>query len=96
MHEDLQSLLVAPAEPNPLQPQHPMQLVKELKAPVLGLYGGADAGIPTDTVERMQQALKEAGKPSKIILYPDTPHGFFGSKRTVWHSGSGHGIGAPS
>jgi carboxymethylenebutenolidase len=73
--------LVAPAQPNPLQPQHPLDLVKELKAPVLGLYGGADAGIPTDTVERMQQALKEASKPSEIILYPDTPHGFFADYR---------------
>jgi carboxymethylenebutenolidase len=73
--------LVASAQPNPLQPQHPIDLVKELKAPVLGLYGGADAGIPTDTVERMQQALKEAGKPSEIILYPDTPHGFFADYR---------------
>jgi carboxymethylenebutenolidase len=73
--------LVPSAEPNPLQPKQPIDLVKELNAPVLGLYGGADAGIPSNTVERMQQTLKEAGKPSEIVLYSDTPHGFFADYR---------------
>jgi carboxymethylenebutenolidase len=73
--------LVPSAEPNPLQPKQPIDLVKELNAPVLGLYGGADAGIPSNTVERMQQTLKEASKPSEIVLYPDTPHGFFADYR---------------
>jgi carboxymethylenebutenolidase len=59
-----------------LQPKYPLDLVGSLKAPVLGLYGGADMGIPNDTVEKMQKALKDAEKPSEIILYPDTPHGF--------------------
>jgi carboxymethylenebutenolidase len=59
-----------------LHPKHPIDLVADLKAPVLGLYGGADQGIPNDTVEQMRKALKDAGKPCEIILYPDTPHGF--------------------
>ncbi len=59
-----------------LQPKYPLDLVGELKAPVLGLYGGADQGIPADTVEEMKMALKKAGKPSELVLYPDTPHGF--------------------
>ena len=49
--------------------------------PVLGLYGGADMGIPNSTVERMQAALKAANKPSEIVLYPDTPHGFHADYR---------------
>lgn len=64
-----------------LHPKHPIDLVSELKAPVLGLYGGADMGIPNDTVEKMQKALKAANKPSEIILYPDTPHGFYADYR---------------
>lgn len=59
-----------------LHPKHPLDLVASLKAPVLGLYGGADMGIPVDTVEKMQKALKDAKQPSEIIVYPDTPHGF--------------------
>lgn len=59
-----------------LQPKHPIDVVADLKAPVLGLYGGADQGIPNDTVEKMRAALKAANKNSEIILYPDTPHGF--------------------
>jgi carboxymethylenebutenolidase len=48
---------------------------------VLGLYGGADAGIPNDTVERMRAALKAAGKPSEIHSYSDTPHAFHADYR---------------
>ena len=66
---------------NDLQPKYPLEIVEELKAPVLGLYGGADQGIPNDTVEKMKQALKEAKKPSEIVLYPDTPHGFHADYR---------------
>jgi carboxymethylenebutenolidase len=66
-------------EATPLTPKHPVDIAKELKAPVLGLYGAADTGIPNDTVEKMREALK-AGSPaaqkSRIELYPDTPHGF--------------------
>ena len=57
-------------------PKHPLDLAAEMKAPVLGLYGGADQGIPTDTVEMMKDALKKANKKAEIVLYPDTPHGF--------------------
>jgi carboxymethylenebutenolidase len=64
-----------------LHPKNPIDVVKDLKAPVLGLYGGADSGIPNNTVEQMQQALKAANKPSEIKLYPDTPHGFHADYR---------------
>jgi carboxymethylenebutenolidase len=71
--------LVSPTDE--LHPKNPIDVVKDLKAPVLGLYGGADQGIPVSTVEQMQKALKEAGKPSEIKLYPDTPHGFYADYR---------------
>ncbi|MGE3821142.1 MAG: dienelactone hydrolase family protein [Isosphaeraceae bacterium] len=71
--------LVGPTEE--LHPRNPIDLVGELKAPVLGLYGGADNGIPVESVEKMRAALKEAGKPSEIVLYPDTPHGFHADYR---------------
>ena len=61
---------------NELRPKNPVDVVKDLKVPVLGLYGGADQGIPADTVAQMQNALKEANNPSQIMVYPDTPHGF--------------------
>jgi carboxymethylenebutenolidase len=64
-----------------LHPKHPLDLVDSLKAPVLGLYGGADMGIPVETVEKMKKALKEAKKPCEIVLYPDTPHGFHADYR---------------
>ncbi|TAK10186.1 MAG: dienelactone hydrolase family protein [Candidatus Manganitrophaceae bacterium] len=63
-------------EKTELQPQFPIDVAAKLKAPVLGLYGGADQGIPMETIERMRQSLKAAGSPSEIVVYPDTPHGF--------------------
>jgi carboxymethylenebutenolidase len=53
-----------------------LDVVKDLKAPVLGLYGGADQGIPVDTVNKTRDALRAAKKPGDLIVYPDTPHGF--------------------
>lgn len=70
-----------PDRANPLQPKHPTELAKELKAPVLGLYGGKDTGIPLDTVEQMRKAIKDAGKSSEIIVYPEALHGFHADYR---------------
>ena len=54
----------------------------ELKAPVLGLYGALDQGIPQADVEAMRAALKAAGKTgSDIRVYPDAPHGFHADYR---------------
>jgi carboxymethylenebutenolidase len=71
--------LVGP--PDDLHPRQPVALAAEIKAPVLGLYGGADQGIPVESVEQMRAALKEAGKTAEIIVYPDTPHAFFADYR---------------
>jgi carboxymethylenebutenolidase len=64
-----------------LHPKHPIDVAKDLHAPVLGLYGEADQGIPTETVERMRTALKAANKTSEFVLYPETPHAFFADYR---------------
>ncbi len=65
-----------PQRDTALQPKPPIDLAKDLKAPVLGLYGGKDQGIPNDTVEMMQAELKKANSKSMIHVYPDAPHGF--------------------
>lgn len=55
----------------------PLDVAPQIKAAVLGLYGGADGGIPNDTVEKMFAALKAAGNAkSEVKIYPDTPHAF--------------------
>ena len=69
--------LVGPAQPNDLTPKNPIDVAAQLHAPVLGLYGGKDGGIPLDTVDKMRAALKAAGKTtSEIIVYPEAQHGF--------------------
>jgi carboxymethylenebutenolidase len=68
-------------QPNELQPKYPINVVSDLKAPVLGLYGGADQGIPVASVDQMRAALKDAGKTAEINVYPGTPHAFFADYR---------------
>ena len=68
----------------PLTPRHPVDVAAGLKAPVLGLYGGKDTGIPLDTVERMRTALAGGGaasRASRFEVYPDAPHAFHADYR---------------
>lgn len=77
---------------NPAAPGSPapLQLVKELHAPVLGLYGGQDKGIPADDVEAMRAALKAAGKTSStIVVYPEAQHGFLADYRPSYDAKAG-------
>jgi carboxymethylenebutenolidase len=67
-----------------LTPQHPVDVVAGLRAPVLGLYGEKDTGIPLDTVEQMKVALaggSAAAKKSEFVVYPDAPHAFHADYR---------------
>ena len=64
-----------------LQPKYPLDVAAQIDAPVLGLYGGKDQGIPLADVEAMRAALKSAGKPSEIIVFPDADHGFLADYR---------------
>ena len=71
--------LVGPA--TDLTPRHPVDVANELKASVLGLYGGQDTGIPMDTVAKMRAALAAADSKSEIVVYPDAPHAFHADYR---------------
>jgi len=71
-----------------LTPKHPLDMVGQLKAPVLGLYGGQDGGIPLTTVNQMKDALTDAGvkgntaaKASEFVVYADAPHAFHADYR---------------
>lgn len=75
-------------QPTPLAPKQPIDVVGELKAPVLGLYGGEDTGIPVTSVNTFKTALSAAGKAgnkaaaaSTFVLYPDAPHAFHADYR---------------
>lgn len=72
---------------NEYNPRHPADLAGELKAPVLGLYGGLDSGIPLETVEAMESALKTgsvAARASEILLYDNAPHAFHADYRSSY------------
>jgi carboxymethylenebutenolidase len=74
--------------PSELSPKNPLDLAASLKAPVLGLYGGQDSGIPLSTINQMKDALAEAGKKgnaaaraSEFVVYPGAPHAFHADYR---------------
>src|SRR5262252_2531511 len=66
---------------NPVWPKSPTQLAPDVKAPVLGLYGEADQGIPVAQVEDMKAKLAAAGKTAEFKIYPGAPHGFHADYR---------------
>jgi carboxymethylenebutenolidase len=68
-------------ETTELQPKYPIEVAASLHAPVLGLYGGQDQGIPLADVETMRAALAAAKQPSQIVVFPDAPHGFHADYR---------------
>ena len=81
-------------QPSATSPQHPLQQAALLKAPLLGLYGGDDSGIPVDTVNQMKAALASAGaagnaaaKASEFVIYPETPHAFHADYRPTYRAG---------
>jgi carboxymethylenebutenolidase len=64
----------------------PIQYAHELVAPVLGLFGGADEGIPPETVAEFDTALTDAGVRHEIVTYPGAPHGFFDQSLADQHA----------
>jgi carboxymethylenebutenolidase len=92
-----------------LTPRHPLDIAGKLGVPVLGLYGGADAGIPQDSVVRMREALDSGDSASEIHVYPDAPHAFFADYRPSYRKAAAedgwnrmrawfksHGVEAPA
>jgi carboxymethylenebutenolidase len=69
---------------NHFTPQHPLDLASKLRAPVLGLYGEEDQGIPVASVKEMEEALKNgspAARRSQIKLFAQAGHAFFADYR---------------
>ncbi len=76
----------------PNSPLHPVDLAAQMKAPVLGLYGGADTGISLESVDQMKQALaaaktNKAAQASRFEIYPDAPHAFHADYRATYREG---------
>jgi carboxymethylenebutenolidase len=73
--------VVDPPAQKAIWPKSPTELASEMKAPVLGLYGEADQGIPVDQVNAMKDALAKANKKAEFKIYPGAPHGFHADYR---------------
>ena len=72
---------IKPAKTEGIRTVGPLDVVARVKAPVLGLYGEADQGIPVADVKELEAAFKAAGKTAEFVLYPDAPHAFHADYR---------------
>ena len=71
-------------QPSEATPKHPVDVAAQIKAPVLGLYGGKDQGIPLDTIDKMKSILatgSDAAKASQFVVYPEAGHAFHADYR---------------
>jgi carboxymethylenebutenolidase len=68
---------------SPLHPRSPLDVAPELKAPVLGLYGGQDQGIPLPDVDALRARLQPA---STVVVYDDAPHAFYADYRPSYRA----------
>jgi carboxymethylenebutenolidase len=75
----------ANAPVNPVQPKSATDVAKEIKIPVLGIYGAKDGGIPVETVEGLRAELKKGSSKSDIVIYPEAGHGFLADYRQGYH-----------
>lgn len=76
-------------EADELRPKHPIDVVRDINAPVLALYGENDSGIPLDTVDKMKSALakgSDAAKASEFVVYPGAPHAFHADYRPSYRA----------
>jgi len=75
-----------PAKTPGVRTATPIELAAQIAAPVLGLYGGEDAGIPVADVKEMEAALKAAGKTAEFVIYPGAPHAFYADYRPSYRA----------
>ena len=67
--------------PSPIQPVTALDMAARIRCPLLGLYGGQDAGIPVAVIREAEARAKAARKTIEIVIYPDAPHGFHADYR---------------
>jgi carboxymethylenebutenolidase len=73
-------------EKTAINPEHPIDLVAKIKAPVLGLYGAKDTGIPVESLEKMKAALAAAGNTKcTFVVYPNSGHAFHADYRPSYN-----------
>jgi len=77
---------IKPAKTPGVRTAGPLDLAAKINAPVLGLYGEADLGIPVADVKEMEASLKAAGKTAEFVLYPGAPHAFFADYRPSYRA----------
>ncbi|WP_228895017.1 dienelactone hydrolase family protein [Pseudoduganella aquatica] len=70
----------------PINPAQPIDVADKIKAPVLGLYGAKDTGIPVESLDKLKAALAAAGNTkSTFVVYPNSGHAFHADYRPSYN-----------
>jgi carboxymethylenebutenolidase len=77
---------IRPAKAPVVRTAGPHDVAAKINAPVLGLYGEQDLGIPVADVKELEASLKAAGKTAEFVLYPGAPHAFFADYRPSYRT----------
>mgnify|MGYP003611041100 FL=1 len=77
---------IRPAIAKGVRTEGPLDATARIQAPVLGLYGGEDLGIPVADAKAMEAALQSAGRTAEFIIYPGAPHAFFADYRPSYRA----------
>jgi carboxymethylenebutenolidase len=75
-----------PAMTPGVRTEGPLDVAARINAPVLGLYGAEDLGIPVADVRTLEAALKAAGRTAEFVIYPGAPHAFFADYRPSYRA----------
>jgi carboxymethylenebutenolidase len=73
-------------DPTELQPHSALDVAGELKAPVIGFYGGKDRGITPESIEQMRAALENSKFKYELAVFPDAEHGFNADYRSSYNA----------
>lgn len=78
----------APVGPTRTGAPAPIDRVQEFRCPVLGFFGGADAFIPEESIQKFDRALTQLGIEHELVTYPGAPHSFFDRNQAQYASES--------
>ncbi|TAN43651.1 MAG: carboxymethylenebutenolidase [Nitrospirae bacterium] len=77
---------IKPSKTKGVRTEGPLDVAGRITAPVLGLYGAEDLGIPVADVKEMEAELKAAGKTAEFVIYPGAPHAFHADYRPSYRA----------
>lgn len=79
-------VVMGPSDLTPKRPIAPIDMTKDLSAPLLGIFGNDDKSPTPEQVDQHEAELKKHGKPYEFHRYDGAGHGFFYYDRPAYRA----------